>query len=214
MLTLSLAATAPAWLEARPATAAALGDPSLWEFAGGSAKGIETSWSWMGDGGFSLLGSYRWARVSRKVGSRTYKPRFHRNHEFELGSAYNPGASSWSARVSLRSGQPTTPVLAIVPVEVYGRDHSELVPLGGAYNSGTLPRYARIDVGWRRESRVSWFGGGSVVPYLSVANLFSLPNVVGSYVERNHRQELGTEFRKVYLPQLPMIPFFGVEFRF
>ncbi len=197
-------------LEARPASGAALGDPSLWEVASGSAKGVETSWSWMSDRGFSVLGSYRWARVSRTVGSRTYKPRFHRNHEFELGTSYAHGASSWSARASLRSGQPTTPVLAIVPVQFHGTPRSELVPLGGEYNSGTLPRYARIDVGWRRESRVSWFGGGSIVPYASVANLFSLPNVVGWFVERS----LTGETRRVYVPQLPMIPFFGVEFRF
>ena len=195
----------------RPATGAALGDPSLWVVSSGSAKGIETSWSWIADGGFSLLGSYRWARVSRTVGSRTYKPRFHRNHEFELGTSYARGASSWSARVSLRSGQPTTPVLAMVPIEIHGTGRTELVPLGGEYNSGTLPRYARIDVGWRRESRVSWFGGGSIVPYVSVANLFSLPNVVGGYVER--RFSTG-DLRRVYVPQLPMIPFFGVEFRF
>lgn len=197
-------------LGARPATGAALGDPSLWEVASGSAKGVETSWSWISDGGISVLGSYRWARVSRTVGSRTYKPRFHRNHEFELGTSYPHGASSWSARVSLRSGQPITPVLAVVPVQFHGTPRSELVPLGGEYNSGTLPRYARIDVGWRRESRVSWFGGGSIVPYVSVANLFSLPNVVGGFVERQFTGEI----RRVYVPQLPMIPFFGVEFRF
>ena len=198
-------------LGARPATGAALGDPSLWEVASGSAEGVETSWSWISDRGFSVLGSYRWARVSRTVGSRTYKPRFHRNHEFELGTSYSRGASSWSARVSLRSGQPTTPVLGVVPVEVHGTGYTELVPLGGEYNSGTLPRYNRIDLGWRRESRVSWFGGGSIVPYVSVANLFSLPNVVGGYVER--RYSTG-DIRRVYVPQLPMIPFFGVEFRF
>ena len=198
-------------LGARPATGAALGDPSLWVVSSGSAKGVETSWSWISDVGFSLLGSYRWARVSRTVGSRTYKPRFHRDHEFELGTSYAHGASSWSARVSLRSGQPTTPVLAVVPVEIHGTGRTELVPLGGEYNSATLPRYARIDVGWRRESRVSWFGGGSIVPYLSVANLFSLPNVVGGFVER--RYSTG-DIRRVYVPQLPMIPFFGVEFRF
>lgn len=198
-------------LGARPATGAALGDPSLWVVSSGSAKGIETSWSWISDAGFSLLGSYRWARVSRTVDSRTYKPRFHRNHEFELGTSYGRGASSWSARVSLRSGQPTTPVLAVVPVEIHGTGRTELVPLGGEYNSATLPRYARIDVGWRRESRVSWLGGGSIVPYVSVANLFSLPNVVGGFVER--RYSTG-DIRRVYVPQLPMIPFFGVEFRF
>ena len=195
----------------RPATGAALGDPSLWVVSSGSAKGIETSWSWITDLGFSLLGSYRWARVSRTVGSRTFKPRFHRNHEFELGTSYGHGASSWSARASLRSGQPTTPVLAMVPIEIHGTGRTELVPLGGEYNSGTLPHYARIDVGWRRESRVSWFGGGSIVPYASVANLFSLPNVVGGFVERRFSSG---EIERVYVPQLPMIPFFGVEFRF
>ena len=85
------------------------------------------------------------------------------------------------------------------------------MPLGGEYNSESLPHYARIDIGWRRESRVSWLGGGSVVPYVSVANLFSLPNVVGWFVERD-RSVNG--IRKVYVPQLPMLPFLGVEFRF
>ena len=197
-------------LGAKPATGAALGDPSLWLVSSGSAKGIETSWSWITGAGFSLLGSYRWARVSRTVDSTTFKPRFHRNHEFEMGTSYTHGASSWSARVSLRSGQPTTPVLGVVPIEVHGGEWTWLVPLGGEYNSGTLPHYARIDAGWRRESRVSWFGGGSVVPYVSVANIFSLPNVVGGYVERRASGEI----KRVYVPQLPMIPFFGVEFRF
>ena len=194
-----------------PGTGAALGDPSLWEVSSGSATGLEASSSWMWDRGLSLLGSYRWARVSRTVGSRTYTPRFHRDHEFELGASYTRGPSSWSARISLRSGQPVTPVLAIVPVEGYGGRFGGIVPLGGEYNSESLPHYARIDIGWRRESRVSWLGGGSVVPYVSVANLFSLPNVVGWFVERD-RSVNG--IRKVYVPQLPMLPFLGVEFRF
>ena len=197
-------------LGSKPATGAALGDPSLWVVSSGSAKGVETSWSWITDAGFSVLGSYRWARVSRTVGSITFKPRFHRNHEFEMGTSYAHGASSWSARVSVRSGQPTTPVLGVAPIEVHAGEYIRLVPLGGEYNSGTLPHYARIDAGWRRESRVSWFGGGSVVPYVSVANLFSLPNVVGGVVERRASGEI----KRVYLPQLPIIPFFGVEFRF
>ena len=194
-----------------PTAGAALGDPSLWEIASGSAKGVEASLSWISEAGLSVLGSYRWGEVTRTVGSRTYKPRFHRDHELELGTSYSHGASSWSARVSLRSGQPVTPVLAIAPADEYGRGHSDHVVLGGKYNSSWLPHYSRIDIGWRRESRVSWFGGGSIVPYVSVANLFSLPNVVGWYVEQD---TYSNEVKKVYVPQLPMIPFFGVEFRF
>ena len=198
-------------LGVRPGVNAALGDPSLWEVSSGSARGIEASWSWIPGGGLSMLGSYRWAKVSRTVGAQTFTPRFHRAHEFELGTSYARGPSSWSVRASLRSGQPVTPVLAVVPVEHYGRRYSSDLPLGGEYNSARLPHYARIDVGWRRESRVSWFGGGSLVPYVSVANLFSLPNVVGWFVDRDF---WSNEVRKVYVPQLPMIPFFGLEFRF
>ena len=197
-------------LGANPTRATVLGDPSLWEVASGTARGIEASWSWMWDRGISVLGSYRWARVSRTVGSRTYTPRFHRNHEFELGSSYRHGASSWSARVSLRSGQPVTPVLAIAPVTRYLGHTIDHVVLSDEYNSAKLPYYARIDVGWRRESEVSWLGGGSVVPYVSVANLFSLPNVVGWEV----KDLFSTGVRRVYQSQLPMIPFFGAEFRF
>jgi len=197
---------------AKPLTGLVLGDPSRWEVASGTARGIDASWSWMGARGLSLLGSYRWARVSRAAGSRTYTPRFHRDHELELGSSYQHGASLWSARLSLRSGQPVTPLLGIGPIRRKGpSERTELLTIGGDYNSARLPRYVRIDVGWRRETTVSWLGGGSVVPYVSVANLFSLPNVVGWVVQRGwHSHDL----ERVYLRQLPMIPFMGVEFRF
>jgi len=199
-------------VEPNPIRATVLGDPSLRETAGGEARGMEASWSWMWDRGISILGSYRWAGVTRTVGARTYTPRFHRDHEFELGSSYMHGASLWSARVSLRSGQPETPWLAVVPVATDLGDGVVRMLIGGEYNSVKLPHYARIDVGWRRESEVSWFGGGVVEPYISVANLFSLPNVMGWLPEPHHTSEI--KKAKVYWRQLPMIPFFGVEFRF
>lgn len=198
-------------LSVRPSIRTALADPLRWEISSGTARGIETTSSWIADSGFSMLASYRWARVSRTVGSRKYTPRFHREHELEVGTAYAPGASSWSARFSLRSGQPDTPVLALVAANKYGRGEAEIVPLGGEYNAGRLPHYARIDIGWRRESPVSWFGGGTLVPYVSVANLFSLPNIVGWRVQQDYGN---LEVEQVYLPQLPMLPFFGVDFRF
>ena len=198
-------------LGTNPLGATVLGDPSRWELGSGGARGIEASWSWMWERGITVLGGYRWASVSRTVGLRTYKPRFHRDHEFELGSSYRQGASSWSARLSLRSGQPVTPLLAILRVARYGEGlGAGFVPFGGEYNSAKLRHYARIDVGWRREREVSWFGGGLLVPYVSVANLFDLPNVVGWTLEKRDTGEI----EKVYVPQLPMLPFFGVEFRF
>ena len=209
--------------EVNPGAGTVLADTSLWELATGTARGIEAAWSWTKDRGLSVLGSYRWAGVSRTVGSRTYTPRFHRDHEFELGSSYRRGASSWSARISLGSGQPHTPWLVTVqgPDVRYDRDSTRVaraVLLGGAYNSAKLPHYARIDVGWRRESEVPWFGGGSVVPYVTVANLLNRRNVVGW---RPGRPPNCPGFcpdpvyeERAYRRQLPIIPFIGVEFRF
>ncbi len=195
----------------RPSIRTALADPLRWEISSGTARGIETTTSWISGSGFSMLQSYRWARVSREVGSRKYTPRFHREHELEVGMVYAPGSSSWSARFSLRSGQPETEVLALAAANEYNRGEAEIVVLGGEYNASRLPHYVRIDIGWRRENQVSWFGGGTLVPYVSVANLFSLPNVVGWRAQQDYDN---LEVEKVYMPQLPMLPFFGVDFRF
>ena len=215
--------------EANPGAGTVLADPSLWELATGNARGFEATWSWTKDRGLSVLGSYRRADVSRTVGSRTHTPRFHRDHEFELGSSYRRGASSWSARFSLGSGQPHTPWLVTVQGLDERRDQDSTrdwraVRLGGEYNSAKLPHYARIDVGWRRESEVSWFGGGSVVPYVTVANLLNRRNVVGWRVAVSGPgppvactlicpRSVLKQYR-AYRQQLPIVPFIGVEFRF
>ena len=201
-----------------PIEVAVLGNPAQWKLAGGTARGIEASWSWLPDRGFSALGTYRWARVSRTVSSRTFTPRFHREHELELGASYVRGASSWSARFSLRSGQPVTPVLVLagraasLPWTHGPEGRRTIVPklLAGGYNSARLPHYARIDLGWRRESEVSWFGGGVVALYASVANLFNRANVVGWKPEPT----LSGGFSRVARRQFPAIPSFGAEFRF
>lgn len=204
-------------LESNPIEVAVLGNPAQWQLGSATARGIEASWSWLPNRGFSALGTYRWARVSRTVSSRNYTPRFHRDHELELGASYRRGASSWSARFSLRSGQPVTPVLVLAKLATSlpwshtldGTYDAETKLLAGWYNSERLPRYARMDVGWRRESEVSWFGGGMVAVYASVANLFNRANVVGWTTARGW-----SGFRQVRHRQLPIIPSLGAEFRF
>ncbi|MCY3809725.1 MAG: TonB-dependent receptor plug domain-containing protein [Gemmatimonadetes bacterium] len=201
--------------ESNPIQVPVLGNPAQWEQASGTARGIEATWSWLPDLGLSALGTYRWARVSRTVSARSYTPRFHREHELELGASYRRGTSSWSARFSLRSGQPVTPVLALarlsasLPWNLYpeGGHLADTRLLAGGYNSEELPRYARMDVGWRRESEVSWFGGGVAMVYASVANLLNRANVVGWTVG-------GGGFTRVRRRQLPVMPSLGAEFRF
>ena len=202
-----------------------LGDPARREVASGSARGVEASWnlSWRT---ITALGSYRWSRVSRTVGGETYTPRFHRHHELEFGMALKRGGSSWSARVAARSGQPATQMRAVLPFLYYQSPESVvgsftrrgIVTFGGAHNSARLPPYLRLDVGWRHASDVSWFGGGSLTPFVSIANLFSLPNVVAAVADPNYDFIVSSErpgvIEQEYFPQMPMIPFVGLEFRF
>ncbi len=205
-------------LNSNPIESFMLVEPSKRKVARGVARGLESSWSWSSDGGGALLvGSYRWARATRTSDGRTYVPRFHRDHEGELSASARRGESTWSIRFSVRSGQPTTPIVAFLPFVAYrsldvriGGLYDDVLNFAGEYNSATLPPYVRIDVGWRGSRKVDWFGGGTLTPYASIANLFSLPNIVG--VAPEERSDGATE--RVYAPQLPMVPFLGLEFRF
>ena len=213
-------------LPEEPLEAIVLGDPASGIVSRGTATGVEVSWSWA-SGALSTVGGYRWGRNTRTVKEVTYVPRFHRDHEFELGAALESGRSMWSARFSLRSGHPTTPVLAAVPVGTHGsvggddergREYSEWVVLWGEYNAGRLPRYLRLDLGWRRRRREAAVAGDGrfVTPFVSVANLFSAPNVLFGEVEIDdfNDPERGVKIVRHHLPQMPMLVFFGVEFRF
>ncbi len=205
-------------LGANPIESLMLVEPSKREMGSGMARGLESTWSWSSaSGGANVVGSYRWAQVTRTVGGHTYTPRFHRDHEGELSASLQRGGSTWSVRFSARSGQPTTPIVAFLPFVAYlspgarmGGLHDDVLNFAGEYNSATLPPYVRIDLGWRGSNDVDWFGGGTLTPFASIANLFSLPNVVG--VAPEERRDGVTE--RVYAPQLPMVPFLGLEFRF
>ena len=209
-------------LPEEPLEAEVLGDPSLRMPGSGTATGIELSWSWAGRV-LSTVGSYRWSGATRTVADQTYVPRFHRDHELEYGAALESGRSLWSARFSLRSGQPTTPILAVVPVADHssgvGRNtrwgEGEWIVLEGGYNTGRLPRYLRFDLGWRRKQQGAPAGARFVTPFISVTNLFSAPNVLAADVEIDFgREGRGITVERYYLPQMPMLVFFGVEFRF
>ena len=192
-----------------------LGDPAVRMLGSGTARGVEASWSWS-RGPLSTVGSYRWSQATRTVGAATYTPRFHRDHELELGAALESGRSMWSARFSLRSGQPTTPILAAVPVGIHeppGSDETRWLVLWGKHNAGRLSHYRRLDLGWRRRPPGSRAGLRLVTPFVSVINLFILPNVLAAEV-RPDESGRGVRVERLYTPQMPFLVFFGVEFRF
>ena len=192
-------------LPQEPLEAWVLGDPSLRMVGSGTVTGVETSWSWA-RGPLSTVGSYRWSRATRTVDDVTYVPRFHRDHELEFGAALESGRSMWSARFSLRSGQPTTPILAAVPVGYHdsrGSEDTQWVLLWGEYNTGRLPRYLRLDLGWRRRQQGPSTGERFVTPFVSVTNLFSAPNVLAADVQIDFSYDgRGIEVERHYLPQM------------
>ncbi|MBX6364339.1 MAG: TonB-dependent receptor [Gemmatimonadetes bacterium] len=181
----------------------------------GAGKGLELSAQWR-RGTFDAVASYRWSLDSRTVNGETYTPRFHRDHELDAAFSLHFGESSLSARLSARSGQPYTPLLALVPVvPPVGPDGGDagargVVALGGRYNAGRLPGYVRLDLGWQAEKRTSIFGvRGTVVPYAALLNALNSHNVLAAEVD-----EAAGRPALRYLPQLPILPFFGLEFRF
>ncbi len=199
-----------------PLDALPLGDPSFHFLGSGTVAGVEASWSWA-DGPLSTLGSYRWGRSWRTVREETYVPRFHREHELELGAALERQRSTWSARFSLRSGQPTTPALGVIPLGSHagGSDETRWVVLLGDHNTGRLPHYLRLDLGWRRKHERSSAGKRIVTPFVSVTNLFSAPNVVAEdFIVDVDDEGRAVQVESHYVPQMPMLAFFGVEFRF
>lgn len=166
--------------------------------------------------------AYTLASVRRELDSLRWTPRFERRHSLDV-SAWKGwgGGGQLSLRFLAASGQPYTPVVGTTRRPHYNPTDGGLTggfkvePVLGAYNSARLPAYLRLDVGARREYHPRWRGRGrqvTLAPYFQVVNLFNRPNVLYALPEENLRGELGT--RVSYGPQFPVIPTFGVEWRF
>lgn len=198
-----------------PLRGPAVVDPDTQHVGRGNGRGVELSGSWKANN-IQIVGSYVWSSASRTVDGETYIPRFHRDHEMDLAAAVTRGSSVFSARFTARSGQPYTPLDALLPV-MLPRDPGGaathlggFVALGGRYNTGHLPSYSRLDLGWRAERAVHLFGiHGFAAPYAALLNAGNSKNVVSADVD----EELGRPALR-YLPQLPTLPFFGLELRF
>lgn len=198
------------------------GDPEQRALASGTAAGIEASWSWSA-GPLASFGSYRWGRVTRTVDTVSYVPRFHRDHELEFGAALQTGRSTWSARLSLRSGQPYTPVRAAVRFGARELDDGEYYPGPGGYafdgllfedeyNTGCLRPYRRLDISWRLGA-VGPERSRRIAPFVSVINLFLLPNPLAVEDPNPVIVDDTLQLRRHYSSQFPLVVFAGVEFR-
>jgi hypothetical protein len=76
----------------------------------------------------------------------------------------------------------------------------------GAHNAARLPGYLRLDVAARRSYSRRWFGRPvTVTPFAQVLNVLNTRNVL-----IGEAQVYGSP-RMSYMPQLPFLPSFGLE---
>jgi hypothetical protein len=166
--------------------------------------------------------AYTLASVRRELDSLQWTPRFERRHSLDAGAWTGWGrGGQLSLRFLASSGQPYTPLVGTTRRPIYDPVHGgftggfRVEPVVGAYNSARLPAYLRLDVGARREYRPRWRGRGrevTLAPYLQVINVLNRPNVLYAQPEVSADGALRT--RVSYGPQFPIIPTFGIEWRF
>ncbi|MGD2071569.1 MAG: TonB-dependent receptor, partial [Gemmatimonadota bacterium] len=200
--------------EPDPATAPIYLGPEDFGVGDGRVRGLELGVRG-GVGGWDVAASYRLQKEERRAGDLTWTPRSDRTHRLTLAGRRRWGEGSVNVALSWTSGQPFTPVSALVPgVAGYDADGRALpedfdLPLLGPHNSARLPGYLRLDVGVRGRWRWSVAGRDiEVEPYLSVMNVLNRKNVLwGEYAG-------GRTVKLEYGPQLPVLPSFGLRFRF
>jgi outer membrane receptor protein involved in Fe transport len=196
--------------------------PSGFRIGTGSARGLEilAGRTW-GERGARL--AYAFAFAEREVDGERFPARFERRHTLDL-SGYTPLGKRGlgTARLALATGQPYTPVIGIIQGYRYepraqqfrlggGREQRGTILLG-EHNAERLPGYLRLDIGARKEWDKQWFGRTvTLAPYVQILNVLNSPNVL---VANPNAAYSGESVVLEYVPQFPIFPTFGVEWRF
>jgi hypothetical protein len=162
--------------------------------------------------------SYRWQRERRTLDGMSFLPRTDRTHRAVITAAIPWGERQVAAALTWMSGQPYTPVKAILPntnwVDPSGRSRQHVYGtervIFDAPNSARLPGYLRLDVDFRGDWGLTMFGKrGQLEPYVSILNVLNEHNALVTWVDGLGGQKL----RKLG-PQLPLLPSFGVRWQF
>lgn len=200
-----------------PATTPVLAAVHDLEAGSGTAVGVELTGNYLGSRYQSSV-SYALSSVTYHVGAVEYSPRYWRQNTLDVSFIRWLGRErqgSFVSRLALGSGQPTTPVIGALQPYRYDPATGRLVPtfenkrIYGPHNSGRLAPYLRLDVGIRGTFKREWFGRGvDVTPYLHILNVLNSSNPVWSDVDvfSGVAAEDG--------PRLPIVPSFGIEWRF
>ncbi|MGH7462085.1 MAG: hypothetical protein ACREMA_13825, partial [Longimicrobiales bacterium] len=177
----------------------------------GSAHGVEAAARWL-PGAWNLGFSYSLLFAERRAGEDVFPPRFERRHELDATVERQWGIHGLlSARLVVASGQPVTPALGMTEAFQFDPEQGSWqggLPrsLRGDHNAARLPGYLRLDVAARRSFERRWFGReGTITPYFQVINALNTKNAL---VAKTHWSY------PTYTPQLPLLPTFGIEWRF
>ena len=180
----------------------------------GRARGIEVL-ARRSFGRTELALSYALSNTTRTTTAQTYTPRFDRTHVLDLSASVALGSSGlFSVRGVIGSGQPYTPATGIVNPFYFD-------PLAGAWNAGAgriiagdlnsarLPGYLRLDVATRKTWTAQWFGRETkLTPYLQIINVLNSRNALIADPQPYSLPHIR------FLPQLPVLPTFGLEWKF
>lgn len=164
-----------------------------------------------------LMGSYALNGAKRTANGVTYTPRYNRRHLLDVTAARDWGdAGLLTARFALGSGQPYTPALGRLDTYVWDPVQGRYRPAArrivlGAPNSKRLPPYMRLDIGARAALERHWFGRDiTLSPYLQILNVLGNENVTAG----QPRYGFDGQGEIEYLPALPLLPTFGIEWKF
>lgn len=169
----------------------------------------------------TLFASYALARATRTLEGETFAPRFERRHTVDLLGSFPLGRrTDAAARLVGSTGQPHTPIVGrFVPIAPGGGvSGGELEPsytrtfVLGEHNSARLPGYVRLDLSLRRSSTRTLFGReGTLTWGLQVLNALNNRNVLAALPDQGGEHREG---QLNFLPQLPVLPTFSLEWSF
>lgn len=183
------------------------------------AAGLEVSATHrQGDTEVWLAYSGSW--LQRTVGEETFRPRFHRVHQLQLiGSQSISGRTALSASAQLASGQSYSRAVGIHrPLRFspetgrWSYDFTEPELVLEERNRSRLPLYFRLDLGIRSSFTPRLFGRDvTISPYASVLNAVGYSNSLFVVYQWD---SWDGDFEGTHAPQMPLLPTFGMEWRF
>jgi len=162
--------------------------------------------------------SYRVQRERSLLDGDVFVPRLARTHRVVVSTRRSWGTREVALGLTWMSGRPYTPPAAVLPAwgEPDGDGRAGPSPYGrppillGEPNAARMPTYLRLDLDFRGAWGLTLFGRrGAMEPYLSVLNVFNGNNAL--WVTPQVRDGI---LQLEVGPQLPLLPTFGVRWRF